>query len=136
MPTFRPELSTKNKYWLPKHRTLELKHFCLQYPDWVKACNSIRLYPLGCNISPTYKQQVEDFTAKQAMRLKYYNDKIKLVQTAAEDTDEDLSSYILRAVTEDRSYNNLKLEFGIPCCKDVFHTLKRRFYYILNEYRD
>ena len=30
----RPELSKKNKYWIPRHRYYELKHFCLQYPEW------------------------------------------------------------------------------------------------------
>ncbi len=32
----RPEISVKNTYWLPKHRYYELKHFCLQYPEWKK----------------------------------------------------------------------------------------------------
>lgn len=30
----RPELSENNKYWISKHRYYELKHFCLQYPEW------------------------------------------------------------------------------------------------------
>ncbi len=30
----RSEISKKKMYWLPKHRQLELVHFCLQYPDW------------------------------------------------------------------------------------------------------
>ena len=33
----RPETSKKNKYWIPRHRYHELKHFCLQYPLWKKA---------------------------------------------------------------------------------------------------
>ena len=32
----RPEISKKNLYWIPKHRYYELKHFCLQYPEWKK----------------------------------------------------------------------------------------------------
>ncbi len=30
----RSELSPKNKYYIDKHRYYELKHFCLQYPEW------------------------------------------------------------------------------------------------------
>lgn len=30
----RSELSPKNKYYIAKHRYYELKHFCLQYPEW------------------------------------------------------------------------------------------------------
>ena len=32
----RPELSYRNTWFVPKHRYYELKHFCLQYPDWKK----------------------------------------------------------------------------------------------------
>ena len=28
------ELSTSNKWWLPKYRYLELRYFALQYPEW------------------------------------------------------------------------------------------------------
>lgn len=27
---------TENKYWISRERYLELKHFCYQYPSWVK----------------------------------------------------------------------------------------------------
>ena len=33
----RSELSSKNKYYIDKHRCYELKHFCLQYPEWERA---------------------------------------------------------------------------------------------------
>ena len=33
----RAQLSAKNPCRIPKHRYYELKHFCLQYPDWKKA---------------------------------------------------------------------------------------------------
>lgn len=39
--TIRPELSKKNPYWIEKHRYYELKHFCLQYPIWRQAYNSL-----------------------------------------------------------------------------------------------
>lgn len=37
----RPELSETNRYWIEKHRYYELKHFCLQYPLWRHAYNSL-----------------------------------------------------------------------------------------------
>ena len=33
----RPELSPNNEYHIDKHRYYELKHFCLQYPEWKKS---------------------------------------------------------------------------------------------------
>ena len=32
-----PEISEKNEYWISRHRYYELKHFCLQYKEWVKS---------------------------------------------------------------------------------------------------
>lgn len=37
----RPEVSAKNKYWLSKHRYYELKHFCLQYPEWKRVYHDL-----------------------------------------------------------------------------------------------
>ena len=31
------ELSERNPYYISKHRYYELKHFCLQYPEWEEA---------------------------------------------------------------------------------------------------
>ena len=39
----KPELSKKSKYWIPRHRYYELKHFCLQYPEWEKLWREIPL---------------------------------------------------------------------------------------------
>lgn len=33
----RAEVSKRNKYYISKHRYYELKHFCLQYPEWKHA---------------------------------------------------------------------------------------------------
>ena len=41
MGYLKNELSGKNKYHLSKHRYLELKHFCLQYPEWKKRLKEI-----------------------------------------------------------------------------------------------
>lgn len=37
----RPEVSHKNTYYISKHRYYELKHFCLQYPEWRKSYISL-----------------------------------------------------------------------------------------------
>lgn len=34
-------LSKKNLYYIPKFKRLELKYFCLQYPEWKKFLASI-----------------------------------------------------------------------------------------------
>ena len=32
----RTTVSKKNKYWISRHRYLELSHFCAQYNEWIK----------------------------------------------------------------------------------------------------
>lgn len=37
----RPNVSKKNDYYISKERYYELKHFCLQYNDWMRALISL-----------------------------------------------------------------------------------------------
>ena len=46
----RPELSTKNKYYINKHRHYELKHFCLQHPEWKKLYSELDNYSTGVDL--------------------------------------------------------------------------------------
>ena len=104
--TIRPELSEKNPYWIEKHRYYELKHFCLQYPIWRKAYASLN----GFNSKPI------DWA-------------MFIVTSTLGDP------YILKAVTEGWSYDILKVRLGIPCCKDTYYELYRRFFWLLNRER-
>lgn len=47
----RAEISMKNKYWIPKHRYYELKHYCLQYPYWIKKYASVNLESSSSSIA-------------------------------------------------------------------------------------
>lgn len=51
-------------------------------------------------------------------------------------TDKELSSYILKAVTEGYSYFNLKARLEIPCSKDIYYELYRRFFWLLSNTRN
>ena len=65
----------------------------------------------------------------------YYADRMKMVEQVAKETDEELSCYILEAITEGISYDHLKARTGIPCCKDVYYDLYRRFFWLLSKER-
>ncbi len=135
--TIRPELSEKNKYWIEKHRYYELKHFCLQYPIWKKAYLSLD----GLAKRPSDlvlfsgQREISDPTAKCAEARIFYADRIELVEQVAVETDTVLATYILRAVTNGVSYDYLKTMLGIPCCKDTYYELYRRFFWLLNKER-
>lgn len=134
----RPELSEKNKYWIPKHRYYELKHFCMQYLDWKRiyaAVDELSMTSAICERLPS-SNIPSDLTAKYAIRKAHYSSRINLIEKIAMDTDEDLYIYILKAVTEGLSYTYLKSRLDIPCGKDMYYDRYRRFFWLLSEARD
>ena len=134
----RPELSEKNKYWIDKHRYYELKHFCLQYPIWKKAylaLESIGNRPVDlAGFSKT--NNISDPTAKCAEAKLFYTERIALLEQVATETDRGLASYILKGVTTGVSYDYLKARLEIPCCRDTYYELYRRFFWLLNKARN
>lgn len=134
----RAEISEKNKYWIDKHRHYELKHFCLQYPEWKKAYAEFSdvSIPLSMTEGIRTSNLPGDPTAKRAMLQSYYSEKISLIERIALETDIYLHSYILKAVTEGLSFTYLKTRLGIPCGKDMYYDRYRRFFWLLNKARN
>lgn len=134
----RPELSIKNKYWIEKHRYYELKHFCLQYPEWKKAYADFEnlSMPLSMIERIPTSNLPGDPTAKRAMMKYYYSERIKLIESTAMEADGYLYRYIIKAVTEGLSYTYLKTKLGIPCGKDMYYDRYRRFFWLLNRNRE
>lgn len=132
--TVRPELSTRSKYWIEKHRYYELKHFCLQYPLWRKARAGLDGWSkIQLNSVPVSRTNlVSKPTEKCAEARLFYSDRMRMVEKIAKETDDALSNYILKAVTEGISYECLKARLDIPCCKDTYYNLYRRFFWLLN----
>ena len=130
MSRTRPELSKKNKWYISKHRYYELKHFCLQYPEWVEKYKSAIRYPQG--IGTTESSEWNDPTGNSVEAMDIWRTKIRKVEEAAFRTDEVLGRYILKAVTEDLSFNAMKMLYEIPCEKDMYYDRYRKFFYILS----
>lgn len=133
----RPEISIKNKYWIDKHRHYELKHFCLQYPDWKKRYADLN--DLSISLSKLERESSTnipgDPTAKCVIQKAHYLERIKLIERTAKDADEDLYLYILKAVTEGLSFTYLKTRLNIPCGKDMYYDRYRKFFWLLSEAR-
>ncbi len=133
----RPELSIKNKYRLDKHRHYELKHFCLQYPEWKRAYAEFSdvSMPLSTIERVSTSNLPGDPTAKRAMMKTHYAEKMRIIEEAARETDRYLHEYILKAVTENLSYTHLKSKMDIPCGKDMYYDRYRKFFWLLSELR-
>lgn len=133
----RPEVSEKNPYWIDRHRYYELKHFCLQYPSWKRAYFTLD----GMSKRPTDLAVIAkrypdgDPVSKCAEARIFYKDRIDMVEKAAADTDSEIGRYILKAVTEGLSFDVLKVREGIPCGKDYYYELYRKFFWLLHRAR-
>ena len=132
MPDIRPELSKHNRYWIDRHRYYELKHFCLQYKTWKTYIREIdgmksKNFPGG-----NFSKNISNPTLYAVELRELYSAKIKLVEDCAKEASPELSVYILKAVTEELSYENLKLVHGLPCGREMWYELYRRFFYILS----
>lgn len=128
----RPCLSAKNPYALSKHRYYELKHFCLQYPEWKKmyymlepAAKSHSLIKVRKDI---YMQDLYDAAVLRADLKR----NIEMVERVAKGTDAVMAQWIFLAVTDGANYTRLKQVYDIPCGKDLFYSYVRKFYYLLS----
>lgn len=139
--SIRSELSTDNRYYIPKHRYYELLHFCRQYPEWQSEAQTLEetLYPkqVYYSVETASKNTSYSITEDSAMRLNALHKKIELVESTAIAVDAALSPYILQGVTVGTSYAKLSLaKDSIPCSKGTYYDRYRRFFWLLDKLRD
>ena len=136
--TVRAEVSSKNKYWINKHRHYELKHFCLQYPVWKQLYSEFDdpKIPLSMIDKMPTSNLPGDPTAVRALMKAHYAEKIDLIERTAIEADRYLHKYIIKAVTENLSYTYLKSKLDIPCGKDMYYDRYRRFFWLLSGARN
>ena len=127
-----------NKYWIEKHRYYELKHFCLQYPLWKKAYNDINEFGNSASIfSVNSKTNKKIDPVEKCVEVKtYYLNRMNMVKNVAEEAEALLSEYIILAVTEGFTYTYLSMKLDIPCSRDHYYEVYRRFFWLLSKARD
>ena len=81
--------------------------------------------------SEIHSTDISDTTAVKAERIEPYMNKIRLIEKTARDAGDDLWKFILLGVTEERSYDNLRLMYGIPCGKDEYYRRRQYFLWLL-----
>lgn len=138
MATLKPELSIKNQYWISKERYYELKHFCLQYPTWKKAYNALDGFSKRPQDLAVFKVRygISDPTGNCAVSKSYFKERMFMVEEAANEADKELATYILRAVTEGLSYENLQTMLIVPCSRETYYDRYRKFFWHLNKLRN
>lgn len=129
-------LSTKNPYYLTKHRFYEVYHYAMQYQEWKDEYRTTEQTMRGIAYDGVKVKSSEsgDALERVAIRLTELSEKIEMLEAVAKETDKDLSEYILRGVTDEQvTYNYLSMVLHIPCSRNTYYSLRRKFYWLLSE---
>lgn len=132
------DISTRNPYYIPKYRYLELKNFCLQYYTWFSAYdsldglskrpNDLALFQKdGQKTSPTERCVIAKQRFKNKIDMVFYS-----VQEACAD-NEQIAPFLLNAVGCGKSYNDFK---NPQFTRGDYYRHYRKFFYILSKKRD
>lgn len=123
----------------------ELDYFCRQYEHKKREADAL----LTIGISTPNPIQVNgeigevlprggymtDPVVRTAERRERYLKDVRMIEAAGKMAAEDLSPYLLRAVTRKGGMTR-ELARGCPCSQTAFYGMRRRFFYILKQMRD
>ena len=130
----RPEVSRKNNYHISKHRFYELKHYCLQYDEWVDELRELDGgFRTSSIIAFVDSTNTEDPVLEFITRKSELKEKIDAIHKCAKEADLALWNYIVKAVTKDLSYTELKTLYGIPRGKNQYYESYRKFFFLLSQ---
>lgn len=127
----RAELSQKNKYYLPKHKYLSTKYWCMEYPDWKRELaaspdmSSAIRYDMD-RVQTSAGNKLEDIAIKRVE----IESKVKLMENAAKRAAPGFYMYLLDGVSYDLPFWQLEKR-GIPCSKKLYYPAKRYFYWLI-----
>lgn len=122
--------SKKSKYYLPKESFLTAVHYCKQYPLWVAEIETLAGTVKGISYDKPRVQASSNYNPAEeaAIRLSDVSKKKDLLDKIAVEIGGNLAEWIVYGVCYDMPYYKLQMK-GIPCGKDLYYLLRRRFYY-------
>lgn len=136
----RNDLSQNGPYWIPKHRYLELYHYCLQYPDWQKEYNALELNSIQVSNSENYIRKRDfsknDPVEKIAEKMAELSSRMQEIEDIARKVDPEIYEWLVAGVTKGYSYPYLNLNLGLPCGRSTYYDRYRKFFYILSRTKD
>ena len=128
-------LSQRSEYYISRERTMELEHFCRQYKEWQKKLNDISFLKGAPDVVIYDTNTGDPVGTIVELRDKYLRN-VNMINTSAAESDSVLAPYILKAVTEGLSYDQMKARGFVPCNQKVFYQSRRKFFYILSSKRN
>lgn len=136
MSDIRPELSKHSKYWISRHRYYELKHFVMQFPEWIKESDAIDSMVSACKDPAGRINNISDPVGRAVEKREVLNHNISMCRLVSRETDWLIGEfYILPAIYKGLSYDDLRIQHNIPCSKDTYYDLYHKFFWLLDRAR-
>lgn len=127
-------LTEGSKYYLPKHTYLMCIHYALQYRDWKAELDADRDMRGAIRYDKDRVQTSGDYdiTSETAMRMVEIEDKCSKIDNCIVAVCESpaLEKYLRLGVCYGFTIYQLE-EHGMPCGKNMYYDIRRRFYYEL-----
>lgn len=114
------------KYGISTERYRELHHFCRQYVEWKEKVN-YGLMAVNSDGMP-HGTNVSNPTEQQAFKNEKYLDNILLIENTCIEADVEIWTYLLKNVTEGKTYE----ELCVPKGRRQFYDSRRKFFYMLD----
>ena len=133
----RPEISERSAFYISKHRYYELKHFCLQYPEWREKLKQIDglIVNLDRFAAGAKGGGYSDPTALYAEARVFLSQRMEMVDRAAEKACGYLAKAMIESVTHGISYEKMAAR-GLVCCgKEAWYAAYRKFFWLLDKSR-
>ena len=130
----RSELSKKSKVYMERNRYLELKYFCRQYPIWKKAYAGLDSLAKKPEVL-VQVSGISDPVSRCAEARAFYAERIKLVEETAMMSAPGFYEWLIKGVTEGKSYDILSSREVLPVSRAEYYSGYRTFFWLLNEKR-
>lgn len=130
------EISKKNPYWIPKHRYLELKNWCMQYQTWVEEYKNWRFISSRAIQAKNIAKPIADPTAGIAFHMANIENRIKLIEDTCREVAPTFYIDLFTSVTTGLSYDKLVVNNPTLPSRSEWYKAHRKFFYILSQKRD
>lgn len=129
----RTSVSKTNPFFISKHEYLMSKHFAMQYTEWKKEKTEIETrIAYGFKIGGVRHEEILKPVEAAQEAAEHLSSRIDLIERTAKIAGEDIWQIVLVGVTTDCNYEYLRLVKDIPCCKDTYYKMYRKFFWLLN----
>lgn len=136
MPRMRA--AKTGKYAITKHEFYTCLHFAYQYQEWLDKYNALSdsVKAITSDGMP-HGMNVSNPTEHLAIKRSELKDKMDLIDTCvleAVDGDKVMYEFLHRGVTDERvNCNYLVTTMNMPCSRNTYYAMRRRFYYYLSQ---